>query len=372
VSAANAAVGEQPAAPETEPDAPGQPPAVAGTESQPEGARHASRPLPESAAAIPSASVPTSSPADAYLWEFPTSEEPEAEEPPAYSDAEVEAVLDDFRHWLRSMPAPSAAGLQEPATIDLHTVLSHFTALRQEVNLQTRSVRAQQEQSGEVLRRLEQSLELLSRSQARSEQMATQALEEQVRPALQTLTELYDALSLASREVQRGRDSFEPLLATLAECENVEEGPLPHAVSEALPSGQSFLARWLLSPAADAALRANRAETHRAIEQMQREREARKLRVQQAQQAAEQVRSALAAIVTGYTMSLQRIDRTLRQHGLEAIPTGGEPFNPDWMEAVEAVPGTGRPANEVVSEVRRGYRWNGRLFRVAQVRVARG
>jgi molecular chaperone GrpE len=41
------------------------------------------------------------------------------------------------------------------------------------------------------------------------------------------------------------------------------------------------------------------------------------------------------------------------------------------MEVVEAVPNTGRPLSEVIEEVRRGYLWNGSIFRYAQVRVAR-
>jgi molecular chaperone GrpE (heat shock protein) len=44
-------------------------------------------------------------------------------------------------------------------------------------------------------------------------------------------------------------------------------------------------------------------------------------------------------------MSLQRIERALRQHGLEVVRTTGE---------------------------RRGYLRNGRVFRYAQVRVAKG
>jgi molecular chaperone GrpE len=41
------------------------------------------------------------------------------------------------------------------------------------------------------------------------------------------------------------------------------------------------------------------------------------------------------------------------------------------MEVLEAVPANGRPAGEVVEEVRRGYRWRGQVFRYAQVRVAK-
>jgi molecular chaperone GrpE len=69
-------------------------------------------------------------------------------------------------------------------------------------------------------------------------------------------------------------------------------------------------------------------------------------------------------------MSLQRIDRALAQHGLEPLAAVGRPFDPEVMEVVEAVAGSGRPAGEVVGEVRRGYRRNGRVFRCAQVRVA--
>ena len=32
---------------------------------------------------------------------------------------------------------------------------------------------------------------------------------------------------------------------------------------------------------------------------------------------------------------------------------------------------SGRPSGEVIEEVRRGYLWNGRVFRYAQVRVAK-
>ena len=41
------------------------------------------------------------------------------------------------------------------------------------------------------------------------------------------------------------------------------------------------------------------------------------------------------------------------------------------MEVVEVVPGPGRASTEVIEEVRRGYRWRGRVFRFAQVRVAK-
>jgi molecular chaperone GrpE len=70
-------------------------------------------------------------------------------------------------------------------------------------------------------------------------------------------------------------------------------------------------------------------------------------------------------------MGLQRIERALEQHGLEAISAAGRAFDPERMEVLEAVDQSGRPPGEVLEEIRRGYLWRGRVFRYAQVRVAR-
>src|SRR5262249_52779787 len=71
-------------------------------------------------------------------------------------------------------------------------------------------------------------------------------------------------------------------------------------------------------------------------------------------------------------MSLARVDRALEQFNLEPIATVGETFDPELMEVVEVVGDSGKPAGEVLEEVRRGY-WRGEVvFRYAQVKVARG
>jgi molecular chaperone GrpE len=70
-------------------------------------------------------------------------------------------------------------------------------------------------------------------------------------------------------------------------------------------------------------------------------------------------------------MSLQRVERALQQYGLEGMECVGQPFDPEHMEAVEVVQENGRAACEVIDEVRRGYIWKGRVFRFAQVRVAK-
>ena len=46
-------------------------------------------------------------------------------------------------------------------------------------------------------------------------------------------------------------------------------------------------------------------------------------------------------------------------------------FDPEQMEVLEVVSGSGRPSGEVIDELRRGYQRRGKLFRYAQVRVAK-
>ncbi|HTU91333.1 MAG TPA: nucleotide exchange factor GrpE [Gemmataceae bacterium] len=264
----------------------------------------------------------------------------------------VAAVLADFRAWLMALTTEeqragsvsdeaaavaNAAG-SLPRSPDLHTLLGQFVAVRQEVNLQTRAVRAQQEQNAETLRQLTAALDALRQSQTRGEEDSQQAIDEAVRPLLKTLIDLYDALALAGREMRRLRETMLPGLEQLAAIRPEPEPP------------PSLWARLFRSPAP-------------APEQHERQRLAR--------DSAERVRQLLESLVTGYTMSLQRIERALRQHGLEPVPSAGERFDPERMEVVEAVAGSGRPSGEVVEEVRRGYLRNGRIFRFAQVRVAK-
>ena len=95
------------------------------------------------------------------------------------------------------------------------------------------------------------------------------------------------------------------------------------------------------------------------------------LAVSAGQAVVDRIRTMLDSLFTGYTMSLRRVERALQQHGLEPMLCVGRPFDPEQMEVVEAVAGSGRPAGEVLDEVRRGWQWNGRVFRFAQVRVAK-
>jgi molecular chaperone GrpE len=270
----------------------------------------------------------------------------------ALSPAQVEGVLADFRSWLTALaeapPGPDGGAPAPEQVPDLHTLLGQFLALRHEVNLQTRAARNLQEQNAEVLRQYGTALESLRAAQVQP----PQSPDEQVRSLLETLVELHDALARAGREVGRGEDSLAPLL-DLA-CVELEDQ------TAALPRRElprSFLTRLFGGAAHEA--------PHRPEDDARG-------RAREAVEGLKRVQKALASLVAGYGMSLQRVERALARSGLQPIPTVGRPFDPERMEAVEAVSGSGRPAGEVLEEVRRGYLYDGRVFRFAQVRVAKG
>jgi molecular chaperone GrpE len=259
----------------------------------------------------------------------------------------VATVLADFQSWLTGLiaaendgEATPGQGAEEP--IDLHTLLGQFLAVRHEVNLQTRAVRAQQEQNAETLRQLTAALDALRQAQIRTEQFQEREREEAIRPLLQTFVDLHDALALAGREMQRMQVTIQPALEQLGSATEPES-----------PAPRSFWVR-LFRPSAPMNVQNEKQTARQAIA------------------SGERVRQFLASLATGYTMSLQRVERALRQHGLEAISVAGGRFDPELMEVLEAVTGSGRPSGEVIEEVRRGYLWNGRVFRFAQVRVAKG
>ena len=246
----------------------------------------------------------------------------------AITPAQLDAVLADFRDWLTRQPESSA----EPPgdEVDLFTLVAQFTALRQEVNLQTRAVRAQQEQNAETLRQYSETLEALREPPPNAE--------EQLRPLLKSLIDAADAQTLALRELEK-------LRAGLAELQLNGDAP---ASMGRLP----LLARL-----------AGAGRILERLNDLEKRRDPRPFH--------ETIHDRIEAATTGLAMGLQRLERALRQHGIEPIPSVGNAFDPELMEVVEVVVDTDRPAGEVIEEVRRGYLWNSKSLRFAQVRVAK-
>jgi molecular chaperone GrpE len=75
----------------------------------------------------------------------------------------------------------------------------------------------------------------------------------------------------------------------------------------------------------------------------------------------------------GVEMTYRSLQQLLKQEGVEQIEARGEPFDPEWHEAVATVPHGEADVDRatVVDVTQRGYRLDGRLLRPARVVVAK-
>jgi molecular chaperone GrpE len=243
-------------------------------------------------------------------------------------------------------------GLNE--IVDLATLVGAFTALRHEVNLQTKASRAQTEQMAEVLAALK-----------------SPSSDDALRPLVTAVIDVYDTLTRTTSEIERLRDGLvalgngpppaDPPADAVSALEPAVRKP---SFLERLIGGRSAMHRWEWEQRFVRLLRSAR-EVDRARH------EALRASWQKRWADAAGVAERLAAAVTGLRMSERRVERLMADVGVEPIDAVNQPFDPEVMEAVEAVADTGRPAGTVVEELRRGYRWRGRVLRFAQVRVAK-
>ncbi len=82
--------------------------------------------------------------------------------------------------------------------------------------------------------------------------------------------------------------------------------------------------------------------------------------------------AALRAFETGYVLGMTRLDDVLRDMGVEVLESApGAAFDPYTMNAVDVEETGEQPEGTVLEVYRTGYRWNGKVFRAAEVSVAR-
>ncbi len=76
-------------------------------------------------------------------------------------------------------------------------------------------------------------------------------------------------------------------------------------------------------------------------------------------------------LLTGYELSLQRLEGFLREMGVCEISCNGLPFDPQTMAAVDIETTSVIPTGMVLEVYRTGYTWGNEVFRVAEVKVAK-
>jgi molecular chaperone GrpE len=167
---------------------------------------------------------------------------------------------------------------------------------------------------------------------------------------------------------------------------NYAEGAIP---PEAAPADSLDLAAALA--AAEARATENRNSYLRAVAEMDNfrkrsEREidnARKFAIERFAQELVPVGDALEAginagaanpgpaLLEGAQATLRQLHRAFDKGGIKIIDPAGQPFDPEWHEAMVVQESAEQPANTVLSVIQKGYSLNGRLLRPARVIVSK-
>ena len=78
-----------------------------------------------------------------------------------------------------------------------------------------------------------------------------------------------------------------------------------------------------------------------------------------------------ASFLSGVQMIQQQLKSALTEIGLEEIEATGQPFDPNFHEAVSQVESHETPEDHVIQQLRKGYKVKDRLLRAATVIVAK-
>ena len=82
-------------------------------------------------------------------------------------------------------------------------------------------------------------------------------------------------------------------------------------------------------------------------------------------------RQTWTGIRDGFAILRDHFAALLRQEGVEALVTVGQPFDPRSMKALEVEETDAVPADEVLAELTPGYSYRGQVLRLAEVKVAK-
>jgi len=88
-------------------------------------------------------------------------------------------------------------------------------------------------------------------------------------------------------------------------------------------------------------------------------------------QAASAPEVQVKTIVEGLELTRRQLVALLEKQGVSQVDPKGQPFNPDFHEAVSMVPSADVPPNYVLNVMQKGYKLHERLLRPAMVIVAR-
>jgi molecular chaperone GrpE len=257
------------------------------------------------------------------------------------SRVDVDALLDRFRDWLDSASAESelepaserglAADKDPIREFGLIDLIEEFTALRHELKLQTKSSRALAEQTETVQEALKQAIDQFRSVEPKEDQAAWTA----GKALALGLADLDEALHRGEAEICRARRQIADL-APQSLASELDE----------LHRRRSWISRrWL------------RGYHHQVRELVERDGASR--------------HALFDSFAEGFGLIRKRLSRVMAAEQLEPIACLGRAVDPELMTVLEVVDSPAQPAGTVTKELRRGYKWRGRVLRFAEVQAVR-
>lgn len=80
--------------------------------------------------------------------------------------------------------------------------------------------------------------------------------------------------------------------------------------------------------------------------------------------------ATVESLLEGSQATLKLLGATMERFGIEVVDPEGEPFDPDWHEAISVQESDKVEPGSVVTVIQKGYSLNGRLLRPAMVIVS--
>lgn len=80
----------------------------------------------------------------------------------------------------------------------------------------------------------------------------------------------------------------------------------------------------------------------------------------------------LQTFKVGVEMTAKELKEALQKHGIQEIPSDGQPFNPTYHEAISSEPTTAVPNGHVARVFKKPYKLHDKIIRTGQVVVAMG
>jgi molecular chaperone GrpE len=79
---------------------------------------------------------------------------------------------------------------------------------------------------------------------------------------------------------------------------------------------------------------------------------------------------SVESLLEGQDLTLRMLEKVMQDHDLEIIDPVGQPFNPEWHQAMTVLPSADVEENTVLEVLQKGFRLHDRLIRPAMVIVS--